>query len=604
VTSKSTDGNPSVAEYVVQRLAALGIKHAFGVPGDYAFPIDKAIEACPGLTWVGCSNELNAAYSADGYARINGAAILSTTYNVGSAAALAGVMGCRAERVPVFHLVGSPSTRLVRTRRHMHHSFADGSLDQFRPYHEVSVCASAYLTPQNAIAEIERVIFEAVSQRMPVYIEVPQDYAEMPVVGVPAQGVPFADTPTFSSNTKELEAALEAIRARLEDKDSPVILAGFTIARYGLQADLDALLKATNIRFATTGMSKGLLPESHPNFIGVYNGRVPLNSVFEIVEEADLVLDLGGVAFSDTETYSYSDYLDPSKVITVWPDHVEIGCLDYTGSRGNPTYGPIHMKDVLEALTKEAPAFEMPEFTHPAPVSELELQDRLPIELGILLLQLQQFLESGDTLVVDTGISELLAMFLLLPEGVQFQHAPLWGCIGWGTAASLGVALALADPKRRVILVQGDGGHQCTANQIGTMGLCNVNPIILLLNNGIYGIEEVVMGNGDPRNIQKFDEIAPWQYHLLPAAMGCDKWFVPEPVDPGPSLAAALQQARAYGGAAYIEIELQADSMAFPLPKDAIDRMYQTDPPNVECPSPGDAGRRSPTRSEDHNLGR
>ncbi len=79
MTGEATNNNPSVVDYVVRRLAALGIKHVFGVPGDFAFPIDIAIEESDGLAWVNCSNELNAAYSADGYARINGAAILSTT---------------------------------------------------------------------------------------------------------------------------------------------------------------------------------------------------------------------------------------------------------------------------------------------------------------------------------------------------------------------------------------------------------------------------------------------------------------------------------------------------------------------------------------------
>ena len=73
----------SVAEYVVNRLADLGIDRVFGVPGDYSFPFDDAIEACDRVEWIVCANELNAAYAADGYARIQGAAILSTTYGVG-----------------------------------------------------------------------------------------------------------------------------------------------------------------------------------------------------------------------------------------------------------------------------------------------------------------------------------------------------------------------------------------------------------------------------------------------------------------------------------------------------------------------------------------
>jgi len=100
---------PHVAEYVLQRLAMLGIDRIFGVPGDYAFSIDDAAERVPGLSWVGCANELNAAYAADGYARIRGAAILSTTYGVGELSAINGVMGSKAHRLPVFHLVGMPS---------------------------------------------------------------------------------------------------------------------------------------------------------------------------------------------------------------------------------------------------------------------------------------------------------------------------------------------------------------------------------------------------------------------------------------------------------------------------------------------------------------
>jgi len=60
----------TVVEYVVSRLAVLGIDRVFGVPGDYSFPFDDAIEQCPELEWVVCANELNAAYAADGYARL------------------------------------------------------------------------------------------------------------------------------------------------------------------------------------------------------------------------------------------------------------------------------------------------------------------------------------------------------------------------------------------------------------------------------------------------------------------------------------------------------------------------------------------------------
>ena len=68
----------------------------------------------------------------------------------------------------------------------------------------------------------------------------------------------------------------------------------------------------------------------------------------------------------------------------------------------------------------------------------------------------------------------------------------------WGWASRI---------PRAVVLVQGDGGHQLTANQIGTMGHYGINPIIVLLNNGIFGIEEIVMGNNDPAKISNYDRL-------------------------------------------------------------------------------------------------
>jgi indolepyruvate decarboxylase len=73
----------TVIQYLLNRLKDLGIRDIFGVPGDYAFPINNAICDDKELRWVGCCNELNAAYAADGYARINGISALSTTFGVG-----------------------------------------------------------------------------------------------------------------------------------------------------------------------------------------------------------------------------------------------------------------------------------------------------------------------------------------------------------------------------------------------------------------------------------------------------------------------------------------------------------------------------------------
>src|SRR5205809_6811325 len=96
----------TVIDYIVQRIADEGVEHCFGVLGDYAFPVGDAVDRNPNIKWICCSNELNASYAADGYARLRCAAMLSKTYVVGDLAVINGVMGVKDERYVVLHVEG------------------------------------------------------------------------------------------------------------------------------------------------------------------------------------------------------------------------------------------------------------------------------------------------------------------------------------------------------------------------------------------------------------------------------------------------------------------------------------------------------------------
>jgi hypothetical protein len=124
-------GRPTVADYIVGRLAREGISECFGVAGDFAFKLCDAVARSEPIRWIGCSNELDAAYAADGYARVRGCSMLLTTYAVGELSALNGVMGTKAERSCVFHLVGMPTMRKQRVRRIIHHTLGDGEFQNF-----------------------------------------------------------------------------------------------------------------------------------------------------------------------------------------------------------------------------------------------------------------------------------------------------------------------------------------------------------------------------------------------------------------------------------------------------------------------------------------
>lgn len=89
----------TVSTYLLDRLSELGIEHIFGVPGDYNLAFLDDVIAHENVEWIGNCNELNAAYAADGYARIKGIAALITTFGVGELSAINGIAGSYAENV-------------------------------------------------------------------------------------------------------------------------------------------------------------------------------------------------------------------------------------------------------------------------------------------------------------------------------------------------------------------------------------------------------------------------------------------------------------------------------------------------------------------------
>lgn len=135
----------TVIEHVLSRLRETGVTDIFGVPGDFAFPVNDAICHAPGMRWIGCCNELNAAYAADGYARIKGVGALCTTYGVGELSALAGIAGSYAEHLPIFHLVGMPNMAVQASRALVHHTLGNGEYDLFHRMTEPVVCARSIL---------------------------------------------------------------------------------------------------------------------------------------------------------------------------------------------------------------------------------------------------------------------------------------------------------------------------------------------------------------------------------------------------------------------------------------------------------------------------
>lgn len=556
--------NPSVALYVVQRLSDLGIDHVFGVPGDYAFSFDDAVELAPQVKWVACSNELNASYAADGYARRLGASILSTTYGVGELSALNGVMGCLAHRVPVFHVVGAPSRRIVHQKLVTHHTLGDGVYGNFEALSTSACCVSTVLTPENAIREMERVIEEALGQCKPAYIVIPEDYGNMPVIGTPIKGKPLVQITRRTAVQNEVDVAVDALIKTMRSAGKVIALPSMLVKRFGLEAKLAEFLSKSQLSFALTPMDKGVASESLPGYIGIYDGvSSSPTTVSNLVESADLILDIGGVVFEDLNTGFWSDQLSQDRIVRIRDTWVQIGGKVWVGTS---------MEAVLDGLIAKIFSINtVRSIEKPRPLAMSGAAGDQS-NSATFYPRVQKMLRSGDVLVAETGTCMLYLGSMLLPKGVGYESQVLWGSIGWGTPAAFGVAMA--NKTGRTILITGDGSHQLTYNEVAVMGRYNAKIVIFVLNNGIFGIEDVLSEVG-----HEYDNLAPVKYHLIPEAMGCKGWVTGR-VTTLAELDEAIKRIETTDAPAYIEVMIPAEESQ-PVSDAKKDQLYKLRTPTA-----------------------
>jgi indolepyruvate decarboxylase len=524
---------PTVVEHVLMRLKQLGIKEVFGVPGDFSFGISDAVIHDSDLRWIGTSNELNAAYAADGYARVKGFAALSTAFGVGELSALCGVAGSYTEHLPVVHLVGMPNTQTQRQRRLVHHTLGNGEFDVFLKMARPAVCASAILTPENVVAEMERVISTMIQHRRPVYVGIPADCATAPLKEGCAAVNPV---PAPASDQEALAEAVEAITEKLARAKTAAILAGYLIPRLGITAEAQALAEATGLPFATMFMDKTALDETHPQYIGMYDGRIMNPDIREFIESCDCILNLGAL-WSDLNTGAFTANIDPARMIAVRHHHVRVG---------RAIFPHIEMRDALAALTgkvglKQVAAPKVHGLGEPkgAPGDKITPDYLYP--------RWEKFFRPGDLVVAETGTVSMGLAFALMPPGSVFHNQSLWCSIGWGTPAALGAALAA--PSRRTILLTGEGAHQMTVQEIGQFCRYGIKPIVFCLNNQGYLIERLLC----KEPLIAYNDLAPWNYQQLPLVLGCSDWFCAR-VATNAELDAALEKATNCGTGVYIEV--------------------------------------------------
>jgi indolepyruvate decarboxylase len=485
----------SIGTFLLRRFQEVGIRHIFGVPGDYNLALMQQLEDRGEPAWIGNCNELNASYATDAYARINGIGAMVVTHGVGTLSAINGIAGAYSEHVPVILVSGSLPLRAVERGDLMHHTVVDREMGNLlRIFAEVTA-AQTRLTPDNAAAEIDRLILTAWRRKLPVYLELPSDIC-LVEIEVPERPLKLEMT---ASETAGLKACSGTILERLSSARSPAFLLDLDAIRFGVCANVMNLAERYQAQVATLNCAKGAVPESSPRFVGTYAGVASSPATRAAIEGSDCLLAVGyrrvetTVGFFTDKLPASTIYLNSSSVDTPGKNYQGVYVAELLKSLVDSSSGVVAKKSVARP-PKESPF---------APSDERLTQDSY-------WQAIQNFVRPGDVIVVEDGASSAGMGRLTLPDDCTYiTGAFVWCSIGYATPALLGAILA--SPGRRHILLTGEGSLQMTVQELSTVLRHDLKPFIFVINNSGYTVERAVLGKD-----ARYNDVANWRYSELP----------------------------------------------------------------------------------------
>jgi len=485
----------TVGGYLIHRLEELGLRHVFGVPGDYVLGFYDMLVASD-LKVIGTCTELGAGFAADAYARVNGLGAACITYCVGGFNALNAVAGAYAEKSPLVLISGAPGLSERERSPFLHHKVRDFNTQRLI-FERVTVAAVALENSDDAPGQIDAALDACIRQKRPIYIEIPRDMASAACLA------PKPSTfDRVKSDPDVLKEAVDEAAAMIRKAKRPVVLGGVEIHRFGLQNTLKKLVEHTGMPIASTLLGKSMMEEDHPQYLGVYEGAMGRDDVRNVVERADCLMILGAF-LTDIDLGIFTAKLDPAVTINASAERIAIK---------RHVFEDLQLKDFMERLTAALPKRK------PAPLRvkkpreiTFKVKPDAPMTVRRLFERIDAFLNDDHIVICDIGDSLFGAADLTIRAHTEFLSPAYYTSMGFAVPAALGAHAN--KPKLRPIVFVGDGAFQMTGQELSTIVRNKLNPIVIVLNNKGYSTERFI--DDGPYN-----DILNWNYHRLPDLLG------------------------------------------------------------------------------------
>ena len=527
---------------LVESLVALGATRAFGVPGEsYLAVLDALHDTRGALEFVNCRNEGGAAFMAAAWGKLTGSpGICMVTRGPGATNASIGVHTAMQDSAPMLLFVGQIGTDM-RGRE------AFQEVD----YRAVFGTMAKWAVEIDDVDRIPEVLARAwtlatTGRPGPVVIALPEDMLTTPT-DAPALRGPATYAPPAPD-----AAAVAQAREMLAGAERPLILYGGCNWSEAGSAALQVFAEASDIPVVSVFRYIDQFDNHSPTFCGEAGvGMTPL--VRRLMTEADVILAINNrFGENSTDAWTLLDVPQPrQRLIHVHAAQSELGkvyqpelgiCADHNAFAAalQPVRGGWAGWRAQARAEWEA-GFDLPDLPS-------------PVDMGKVTAHLREVLPE-DVILTNGAGNFTVWPNKFFPFGPKARLlAPQSGAMGYGLPAA--IAAKVAHPERTVVCFAGDGDFQMNCQELATAAQAGAQPIVLILNNGIYGTIRAHQERNYPDRVSGTDMVNP-DFAALARAYG----FHGERVERTEDFAAAFERALASGTGAVLDLAISPEAL-------------------------------------------
>jgi indolepyruvate decarboxylase len=492
-----------VGDFLVAYLQKIGVTHLFGIPGDLVINLFFKFGRPRGLEIVTLSHEPGVGFAADGYARATGRiGVVCVTYGAGGFNMVNPVAGSFSERVPILIVSGGPGEEERKLGQLIHHQ-AKEIESQYKVYDEITCAAAVLDDPRRIAGEVDRVVRAIWREQRPGYLEIHRDMVDRMIEVPPAirawdGALEFAR----SDERKTAEAARETA-VRFNAAKKPAVIVGIETFRYKMQREVVKLVERMGAPCMTTVLGKGAFPMDHPLAMGVHIGPISPPSIRRRIDEADLVVNLGTL-LTDMNLGSRAPQITRDQSIWAVGNRVNVSCHTYTD---------VGIRDFVRALQRERLRRHREQVTYTDNLKPATGPLKRAIMVADMLREVNRFLEGkrGWGVIAESGDMLFAGLDVRIGRGGAYLAQGYYASMGFGVPGALGMEIGTG---KRPIVLCGDGAFQMTGPELAQAPRYGLRPIVILMNNGGWGIFRPIAEREDLLTIPN------WPYAELARAWG------------------------------------------------------------------------------------